>query len=514
MSRLPWAAAFALVVSPLMVAPPVGAQVPCDALVQAAVEAAQRDDFGEAGRLLLDARLRCPDDPNVLRDLAGLRFRQGDYAEAARLGHALLELEPGSTSAWDLIAATRYLRDDPLGALDAWNRIGRPTTRSVRIRDAAGAGGGAVISWAEGVAGIVPGDELTRAAILLGARRLGQIPSIERARLEYRPEPRAGASVEGYVTFRPRHTFTRSALPGHLLRAVGGRVELGGRPGGDGTPGGTRGGVGTSAWSAQGVADGSLREGRAALAHRAPGIQGVWNWELHHATGRFEPAGAAPLRARRTGARWSHRAWVHPIVQVEGTLGADTWRGRGSYGVVGAALDLVPGRLPARLRWEVDGWLGDDRFGRVAFRAGTELAPLSSTELTLRGGMDVISRSASPDVMPRFGADRASTHLMRADRVVGSDGVLRPAFPGSSWAHGGAEFIRWWAPGGVLRVGGAGFVDAVRVLDPPPGAPRGAAHPGVGLRLGIPGLSGYLRADVAIDAAGGDPVLSAAWMGR
>jgi hypothetical protein len=63
-------AVFVIAGAAAWLAPPAGAQLPCDRLIEAALEAVGRGGLGSAGRLFLDARVRYPERwANSLRAL-------------------------------------------------------------------------------------------------------------------------------------------------------------------------------------------------------------------------------------------------------------------------------------------------------------------------------------------------------------------------------------------------------------------------------------------------------------
>ncbi|CAN5710761.1 hypothetical protein BH23GEM11_BH23GEM11_15550 [soil metagenome] len=147
------------------------------------------------------------------------------------------------------------------------------------------------------------------------------------------------------------------------------------------------------------------------------------------------------------------------------------------------------------------------------------MGPALRTRTTFIALHGVSPGHAPDDLAPRFGGRRSSTHPMRAESTV--------LPPGDSWIHGTVEASRGWAtPAGII-VGGALFADAVRGLgEAGPAGPtgaggqaaatvrRGSVHLGTGLRVGIPGAEGWLRADWAVDPSSGRSRVSVAWVGQ
>lgn len=474
----------------LLFAPPLqaGPPPPCDDAVEAAVRRAEAGDLDGATRVLEHARPGCPDHPGLLRELAALRFRQGHGAEAEATVRALLAVEPTSDFGWDLLATLRYLDDDGAGALGAWNRIGRP--RVTGTPDP---------RW-----GIAAGELLTPAGLRRAERRLEALPSVARARVDWRPAEGGTARIEAALAGHPDHTLSRAHLPAHGVRAAAGLVEVHAT---DRAGAGERIGLGAAF-------DRFHREVEGRIDLPVPRDRGAsMGLAVRHAVTRVDGD-----RVERTGVRAMFTPW--PGARLHGSTwgGIDRWPRRGTHGGLGAAVGFIaaPG-----LGFDLEGarWSGGFGMGaasvRVAAPAGDfpreQLGP--GWSIRARGGWIGVSEGAPGDLLPRFGDRRSSTYPMRAG------GESRP--PGNSWLHGGAELIRGRSGPWGVTVGAAAFVDAVRATDStgldggpstaPDPRPRGAVHVGVGLRLGLPGVDGWLRADGAVDPARGTSRLSLGW---
>jgi len=482
---------------------------PCDQTVTEAVRAADDGRLARADSLLSAALESCPRDPRVLREAAGLRFREGRFGEAEELALRLLRVEPGSSWAWEVVGSTRYLDDDPLGALRAWNQVGRPVIREIRI-DGPGGDHPALAR----ATGLSEGLVLTPSRLTRGERALWTIPAVSRARLDYRPVPGGGGRVEGAVTLGPNHPFDRLALPAHGLRALGGTARL--------TASNPLGWM--ERWQAEGLVEGRFREAVVSLAHPVPRGRGTVRWELGHSVGRFGDGRTdTSSRLERSGVAATYGWWASAAIRGRVTVGLDHWAGLDTFARAGAGMEVRPSERPWTLRWEGEGWAGPgarDRFGRAGLMA-THLSLLAEdTDLEIRLGLDAISRNAPLDLYPRFGAGRSATRLLRAHSLLDSEGVIHPLHHGSSWAHGGVELRRWARTGfgallgGAVTLGGALFADMAHTLSNPDGRVDGAAavHLGTGLRARAVGLPGWLRADWAIDARDGSFRFSAAWM--
>jgi hypothetical protein len=461
---------------------------PCDLAVEAAVRRAVDGDLEGAAAILEAARVQCPEHVGVVRELAAVRFREGRYPEAEALARRLVELDPGAVFGWDLLGTLRYLDDDPGGALRAWNRIGRPRVEASSADE------------------LDPGSLLTPASLVQARRRIEALPVVARARVDWRPVSEGGARVDRAVVLHPPHSLTRGAIPGHLARAVGGMLEVGAT---DRVGKGER-------LVVLGSLDRDVRSASLALDHPVPGAGGAaLRWGVHHRV-----TGEGDAWIQRSGARLGIVPWPGARVRSEGWIGVDRWPDPGGPGTHGAAggrlkLDLVPG---AELELDGSWWSGG--FGRADVTLELSLpAPEQDARRLLPGGAafvrgGIISTMGRPpaDVSPRFGARRSSSHLMRAT------GWVRP--PGDGWLHGSMETTWAQVTSSGLVLGGALFVDGVHGLGPAPPAdvapappaPRSALHPGIGLRLGLPGVDGWMRVDWAVNVADGVQRLSVGWM--
>jgi hypothetical protein len=492
-------------------------------------------DGGEpdpAAALLEPALEACPDHPGVLADLAGLRVLQGRMPEAELLASRLVRIRPESGHGWELLALTRYLRDDTRGALRAWNQVGRPLIHDVEVRVLGHSGprtseGGVERGLLEGLAG---GQVLTVGGLVRGERRLGAIPAADRAQLGFRMVPGGEATVAGTVVLGAGNPFSRSERVAHALRLVVRRVHLV-----SADPLGR-----LEHWELSGTMEGTLIRTGLTLAHPAPGGQGVWEWGLEHETGRYAPgAPGVIVRETRSGLGWSHTDWVTSTLRgsVHGHI--DARPTRGTFGGVGAAWTLVPHSARGALGAEGTGWMriggqaaGGDapametRYGRVEVRGVIHALRSRGWEgrtdargvgLDLRGGVVAVSGGAPADVAPRIGSGGNTDLLMRARTDLDRSGAVRPTFPGTVWAHGGIEVLRPLAAIGPAFIDVGFFVDGVRVLSPPEGlnperGRRGAVQLGGGLRARLPWVDGWLRADWGIDPHDGASTLSAAWV--
>jgi hypothetical protein len=338
--------------------------------------------------------------------------------------------------------------------------------------------------------------------------RLEALPTVARARVDYRPEEGGGARVEGAVTRHPTHTLGKADLPAHALRALGGRVELAATD---------RAELGERAVLA-GRVDRGFGAVALALDHPVPGSPGtVAGWELHHRVLRPRVGPASGVRLSRSGLRLAIRPPPGGWARVEGWVGVDRLEIPGEDDAVPGA--GFRGRLdgPAGLAVAAEGsrWRGGAGTGelRVLFRP----RPMrGGVEFRASGSLLALSDGAPPDLAPRFGGGPSATHRARG----APPGSITLLPPGRRWLHGTAEVARIRATGHGIALGAALFVDGVvglerSVVASPGGTlgtePRFALHPGVGLRAGVPGVDGLLRVDLALDPRAERLRLSMGW---
>lgn len=492
----------------------------CDAAVRAAVARADAGDLAAASALLEDAALRCPEHVGVVRELSGIRFREGRLREAEELALRLVAMEPEGAWGWDLLGTLRYLDNDAVGALGPWNRIARPRVEAVE----------------EPATGIRAGELLTPSSLTRAERRLGALPAVARARVEYRPTPGGGARILSHLARHPRHNLTRGSVPAHLVRALGGSLQVLGSD--------------LLGWDERVRLDGSLDRGvrqieLEAMAPPPGGRIAAAGGELRHTVTTLPPPPEQPHdRAviRRSGARLQLRPWPEARLQAEAAAGVDHWSGDGSGGP-GPALESPRGThaaVEARTRADLAPGLGlqlggawwSGGFGTwevvldAARGPGTAAGnPRLDAGLGVRarGGLVARHGEAPSDLVPRFGSRANATHLMRAAAL------LSPS--GNRWLHGTLEVTAARSTSLGILLGGAVFLDGVhglgdswadgsRIPIAEESARPGSAemtvktihHVGAGLRLAVPGMEGWLRVDGAVDPTSGRGRVSVAWV--
>jgi hypothetical protein len=156
-------------------APQPPAVAACDQVVAEGVRLAQANDLEGAERALSGA-VGCP---AVMRELAGVRVLQRRWPEAADLASAAVEADHADTYAWKVLATSRFVQNDRLGALEAWNEVGEPRLDLVRFDGLTRTRHRAVEQLVHTPAGelLSPGD------FVRAGRRLAELPSAPSTRL-------------------------------------------------------------------------------------------------------------------------------------------------------------------------------------------------------------------------------------------------------------------------------------------------------------------------------------------
>jgi len=460
---------------------------PCSGMVDRGVALALEGNTADSEAVLLAAATVCADDAAAWRELAGLRFTQKNWTEAARLAAVAIRLAPDDTHARQILATSRFLAGDQTGALEAWTPLGEPHIDTITVTGAIRTPHPTVIR-----ASSLKARELLTAEMLSRAeRRVGALPVAARTRLSFVPVDGV-ADVEIAMVEEDMWPSNPIALLTLIGRAVVQR---------------------------------ELREDVFGLLHQAERFSVAWRWQAPRrrvmAGAAFPAPGPLPgvvsfdaLWERQTYAdigRESRRRmtlslsdWATSRVRWQAGVGTDRFDGRASVtSVAGVELRLADDRLAVGAT--AQGWLpstGTTRFGTVgviaAWRSTTEsfhpVAFVSST-------WDGVSASAPRAVWPSAGTGGRG-RLLRAHPLFDDDVITGPLFGRNVTASS----VEYWHPvkerlGQRLFV--AAFVDAAR-------ASRLYVDAGIGLRVAT--LGGTLRADVARGLRGGGLTWSAGWM--
>lgn len=464
---------------------PPSTPLPCG-LDRVAAVAAQ-GAHAEAERLLDMAAARCPQQPLVQRERAGLRFRQGRHADAERLVVEYLRSAPRDTLGFQLLATLRYLRGDRHGALVAWNAIDRPRLDLLRI-----SGLERVRFRVVGRAsGLQLGATLTPGDLALARRRVADIPALRRGRVDYRPIAGGLAEVEIAALEDPRWPSPPRLLLGGARAVAGGVAEL---------EVGSLLGAGESwdlAWRWRTANPEVAVRLDVPLRIGVPGTVGlVGEWE----DWRFD--GAEPDRHRRA-ATLDLRTWWTGALESRFAVRHERWRHSREALVLGIGFGIHDRNDRAGLVVQGEQALalndheGYQRAGAEAgFRSGSDFSRVVGSA---RIGFTWSSEAAPLGLRPVAGGNSGRTVPLRAHRWDTDDRLpLRRV--GRSILHGGVALDRDVAMAGPFTFGAGAFLDVARVSDPAAEGFGDAwyADAGVGLRVGLPGDDrNTLRVDVA-----------------
>ncbi|MDP2320975.1 MAG: C39 family peptidase [Acidobacteriota bacterium] len=472
----------------------------CSPLIARMVDLARAGQVADAAHGLVAATELCPEDPAAWRELAGVHFLQSHWADAAMTAERASVLGPEDEAVWDLLATSRFLNDEPLAALDAWNRIARPSVDIVRVEGVRRVPHPTVV----GLLKLPPHTVLTREKQGHAARRLAELPSAAQTSLRYRPLGGGTADIEAIVVERP-------ALP--------------------------RGVVPIAATLARGWLQDEIRVDAASLAKSGELLTVAWRW--WEARPRVAVSLAVPALSWLPGVTtiegsWERQSYGAPVMAREerrhaGLRVAD-WASSTVRWTASTAFN----------RWAADSFLSagsgiDVRLAgdRVSLGAGAEAAtPLGSgaafttgrlssawrtttnenRPMWLGGAAVTTASGAAPFAMwPGAGTGHGREPLLRAHPLLDAGLITGEAF-GRRLAHASIEYRRpVWRPA-MARLGLAVFADAARAWHRLDGSSSSLhVDAGVGVRLALPGKGGAMRVDVARGMRDQQVVVSAGW---
>ena len=456
--------------------------LPCRPWLDRAVDAAQERRLTEAVQLLEEAGRSCPGEPLVVREMAGVRFKQGMHAAAIRLAEEYLATTPKDEAGWQLLAASRYLAGDSQGALAAWNELGRPTvdllrvdgSRKIRYREVADA------------ASLAPGTLLTPSRLALSQRRVSRVPGLRRGVVEYQPVPGGIVEVRVAIAERPVLDPVWRLLLAGAIGAVAQRemgLEVASPTGG--------GELWTAGWRWA-----TIRP-RTALRVDMPGhvlFPGVIGIE-----GSWERFGTTGLEETRRSGFVGFDGWLTAGIRPSGGLRVERWSGQRDYLAVSVGAELRAGRDRLALSATTERALAISAHrsftrgsARAAWATGTGLRHAAwSTRL----GIEWASRNAPRGAWPVAGGGVSWAVPLRAHSLEGGSLVA-----GQGILHAGLAGDHPIARVGPLAVAAGAFLDAARVVASiTDGRPnKWFLDGGAGLRIGIAdGRSGVIRLDLA-----------------
>jgi len=451
----------------------------CEATVAEGVRLAQAEDF-EAAERRLTAALSCRGSA-PLRELAGLRLLQRRWPEVSDLAGEAVTVDPGDTHAWDLLGTSRFVQDDPRGALEAWNRIDRPRLDLIAIEGLVRTRQRPV----ERLLGVSADVLITPERFARASRRLDALPSSVATRLELVPAASDLAELRAHVVERPLvptgvWSYARIGLEAAAMREV--RVPFGSVSGG-----GERIDVAWRYWPGR-------PRVRLDVAAPAP-WGGLWGVDALAERQPFTEATLEP--SERAGAGVTVSSWVRSWLRLSVRGGLDGWTDRGRFGALSGTMQLASGARRVETAIEGSAWSGATTFGVASFRGRLRTsASQAGRVLVVRGGGAVASAGTPADLW--FGGDtgRVRDALLRAHPVT-DHGALREDRIGRRIVHASVEGQQWLSSQWPIRVGAAAFLDAAATADGLAPGTRRDVDAGLGMRLGLPGMAGSFRVDVA-----------------
>ena len=492
-------------------APPAACAEP----VREGVAAARAGRHARADSLLRAAARRCPEAAAPRRELAGLRFRQERWSEAANLAERALELAPRDEHAVRLLGASRWLSGDRDGALRAWNRIDEPRLTSLRVYGLRRTGYEALRRQI----GLPGGGLLTPGRLEAARRRVASVPALGASRVDLRAPGGGGAELEVAVLEPAPWPLPSSlaVLGARALRA-GVRREItleAASPVGRGE----RWRAGWRWWAGR---------PRVAVRLDAPGafgVPGVWSvggsWERESFGLRSSPGapaadgaddGRSVVREERTRVRLGLSRWVTGDLRLEARAGRDDWKALGSRAVLGAGAGLRGAEDRWALLARVAGWIGEGTdFASGRLDVAVRSAPDASLAVSGRAGVRGVSAGAPRTEWPGAGTGRARSALLRADPLLADGTIVGRAF-GRRLAHATVEASTGLPALGPLAPRLAVFGDLARPWRTGRvGEPALHAAVGVGVSLDVPGLDGSLRLEYGRGLRDGEDALTLRW---
>ena len=457
-----------------------------------------------ADAILEAVRAECPWSAAPLRELAGIRFAQKRWRDAADLARQALARSPDDAYAVDVLGSSLFMQDDVVGALEAWNRIGKPRVDRVRIEGIHHSRYQAVAA----VLGLEAGDLLTADAFVRANRRLDELPDRTAARLSVRPQPDGYATIDVAVAERaavPRQSsdWTGAAVAAAVDRQIDVAV-----PGFTG-----QGDVWSASWRWW------TNRPSVSLAFDAPRVAGFgskWRVDASWDEQTYSPGGDVLVRESRVHGGLTVSDWLRRNWRYAANVGVDSWNGARRAASIGGSVDrrLLSDRLA--LSGSATRWLSltsGTGFGWAGAAANWRpLATESPWTIDANISAQRVGDGAPFGLWPGAGDGRARPQLLRAHPLL-DDGIIQTAgaFGRTLYAASG-ETIRWFDTARPARLGVAMFVDtarASRALDSSPSLTQVDA--GIGVRLRIPGIPRTLRIDAAHGLRDGANAITVGW---
>jgi len=466
-----------------------GPTTACDEQIAEGVRLAQQNNLDGAERTLASA-ISCPGDA-AFRELAGVRILQRRWPEAADLARAALARDPSDQYASKLLATARFVSDDTLGALDAWNTVNEPRIDLVRIDGL----GRTRYEVAEHAMGLNTGTTLTRGRLLRARRRLNDFPAGS-GTIDFTPVPSGLAEVRATIAERPvlprgafdlgtlgLATVVTRELSTSISSLTGGAEQIG---------------IDWRFWAHRPLY-------QLSLAAPAP-WRGVWRLA---ATRERQPYSAVFAPTLHDSLQLDVADWASGRARWQVGAGLDRWNEARGFGTVSAGARLLSSGDRLDARGQLKTWFGSgSHFQRGEMRViARSSAQMRGLVFVLDGGTAAVSSAAPPDLWVAGDTGRARPLLLRAHPLLGEGERFETDRLARRFTHLSTEVQRWWSIG-PTRGGVAAFVDSGRTSRRLAGAAFTDVDVGVGLRGAYPGRAGALRLDLAHGLRDGNTAVS------
>jgi Peptidase C39 family len=486
---------------------PPGAIDHCDARLNGALDEIRARGLDHADELLSAVRAECPAAAGPIRELSGVRFAQRRWSDAAALAHEALRRDSKDAYALDVLGSSLFMLGDDLGALRAWNQIGKPRVNRVRI-------GGLHHTRYQAVGEVMaiqPNMLLTAELFERARRRLAEMPDHAVTRLAVKPETDGFATVDVVVLELAAVPHGSLEWTGAVARAVVNREIDVSAPGVTG-----EGEVWSASWRWW---NNRPAVGVGFAAPRPHGLPGVWRFEGAWQSDTFGGGQGSTIVESTTHGGLSVSDWLPHSLRYTVSTGVDAWSGGRKAASIGAGLRHEAFNDRLTLSIDATQWAplaGGSAFRSVAAGASARSSAGTSGWVT-RGaiGVQSVSDNAPLALWPGAGEGQVRTPLLRAHPLL-SDGIVdltsSSAF-GRTLVFGSAEVQRWLEKPALVRFGLAGFTDVARASRQAlNGGTPVQVDVGAGLRIKIPGTPGVLRADVAHGLRDGANALTFGWL--
>jgi len=479
----------------------------CDALLdQAVVDIAERG-LDEADEILGAVRVDCPGSSGPLRELAGVRFAQGRWSDAAAFARAAVARDSEDSYALNLLGTSLFMQDDVVGALRAWNPIGKPQLDLVRIQGVHHTRFQAITEALD----LRPNALLTADAFVRAMRRLGELPDRSAARLAVRPEADGFAALDVVIAERavvPRTwpEWTAGAAQAGIDRTVA--VSL---------PGSTGQGETWSAswrwWSHRPSVAVAYAVPRAGGLFGVWRVEGRWEEETYAGDSRAQPV----ARQSRAHGGLTVSDWLTGNVRYAINSGFDVWNPGQRTASIGGSLERRWFADRLSVSGDATTWMTATRapgFSAVGVRGIVRSAtegPWTSQTIV---GTERVSERAPLAVWAGAGEGVARQPLLRAHPLL-DDGVInlsQKSIFGRLLAYASVETQRWFDGAPMVRFAVAAFADVARAARRAGDDSAMQADVGVGLRLRVPGAGRIVRVDVARGLRDGNNAVTIGWV--